>query len=78
MTIVFVSHDLAMVRTLCDRVMVLDNGKIYRDGKVDEGLQAYCEKLGVSLEDVLTCPSIDHPQLQKMERRWIRRNVSGT
>jgi len=77
-TIAFVSHDLAMVRTLCDRVMVLDKGKVFRDGKVDEGLEAYCEKLGVSLEDALTRPSIDHPQLQKLERRWIRRNWSGT
>jgi ABC-type polysaccharide/polyol phosphate transport system ATPase subunit len=40
-TIVFVSHDPDSVRTLCDRVCVLEHGQLLFDGHVDEGLEYY-------------------------------------
>lgn len=76
-TIVFVSHDLALIRKLCDRVIVLDHGTKIHDGNVQEGLESYCERLGVDLEEAMTRPSLDHPQLEKVERRWMRRNILG-
>jgi ABC-type polysaccharide/polyol phosphate transport system ATPase subunit len=42
-TILFVSHSAAAIRTMCDRVCVLDHGRIQFDGAVDEGLEFYRE-----------------------------------
>jgi len=36
MTTVMVSHDLSFVPSRCDRVVVMDKGKIIMDGKKDE------------------------------------------
>ena len=41
----FISHDLKVVRALCHRVMVMQNGKIVEQGPVD---------------DVLTNPKTDY------------------
>jgi len=40
-TIVFVSHDPDSVRRLCDRVCVLEHGRLMFDGAVGEGLAFY-------------------------------------
>jgi lipopolysaccharide transport system ATP-binding protein len=40
-TILFVSHDLGSVRELCDRVMVLDKGKIACVGDPDVAIEYY-------------------------------------
>jgi ABC-type polysaccharide/polyol phosphate transport system ATPase subunit len=38
-SIVFVSHDLGTVQTFCDRVCVLDAGKLVHDGAAAEGVE---------------------------------------
>lgn len=40
-TVFFVSHNLAAVRNLCSRVLMLDHGQLVFDGPVDEGLGIY-------------------------------------
>nr|WP_051445294.1 polysaccharide ABC transporter ATP-binding protein [Desulfocurvus vexinensis] len=40
-TILFVSHNMAAVRRLCERVVVLRAGRVAFDGPVDEGVGAY-------------------------------------
>ncbi|MEX2325023.1 MAG: ABC transporter ATP-binding protein [Nitriliruptoraceae bacterium] len=40
-TFVLVSHDLAVVREMCDRVIVLEQGKVAFDGPVDAGIDHY-------------------------------------
>jgi ABC-type polysaccharide/polyol phosphate transport system ATPase subunit len=40
-TLVFVSHDLASVEKLCERVIWLDHGRILADGKASEVINAY-------------------------------------
>jgi ABC-type polysaccharide/polyol phosphate transport system ATPase subunit len=40
-TILFVSHTPSAVRTLCDRVCVLDQGHVMFDGPVNDGLAYY-------------------------------------
>jgi ABC-type polysaccharide/polyol phosphate transport system ATPase subunit len=40
-TILFVSHTPDAVRALCDRVCVLEHGRLVFDGAVDEGLSFY-------------------------------------
>lgn len=40
-TILFVSHNLSAVKKLCDRTLVIENGKIVFDGKTDEAIGFY-------------------------------------
>ncbi|HEX7717564.1 MAG TPA: ABC transporter ATP-binding protein, partial [Marmoricola sp.] len=38
-TIFYVSHATASVRSMCDRVLVLESGHLNFDGDVDEGIR---------------------------------------
>jgi lipopolysaccharide transport system ATP-binding protein len=40
-SIIFVSHSLSDVRTLCDRVILIDKGRILKDGVPDEVVDYY-------------------------------------
>ena len=40
-SIIFVSHSLGDVRTLCDRVILLDHGRVLKDGLPDEVVDFY-------------------------------------
>jgi ABC-2 type transport system ATP-binding protein len=40
-TVIFVSHSLESVRSVCRRVCLLDRGRLLFDGPVEEGLAAY-------------------------------------
>ncbi|MGH8908203.1 MAG: ABC transporter ATP-binding protein [Egibacteraceae bacterium] len=40
-TVVIVSHDLAAVRSLCDRGIVLDHGRVAFDGEVEQAITHY-------------------------------------
>jgi len=42
-TILFVSHSADAVRSICDRVVVLDRGRVQFDGGADDGLAFYDE-----------------------------------
>ena len=56
MSVIFVSHDLAVVRALCDRVMVLYGGRCVEEGPAAEVIQhpreAYTKKLISSVLEV--------------------------
>ena len=39
--IIFISHDTEQVRVLCDRVIILDRGKIIYSGNINEGIVKY-------------------------------------
>ena len=42
-TVLYVSHNMATIRELCDRCIVLDKGKIVFDGDTDEAIARYLE-----------------------------------
>lgn len=43
--VIFVSHNLSAVATLCDRAILLDKGKMIVDGPCDKAVQGYVETL---------------------------------
>ncbi len=45
-TVVLVSHDLAAIARLCDRVLVIDHGSLVFDGPTREGVQLYAQVMG--------------------------------
>ena len=40
-TILYVSHNMNTIRQLCNRVVVLDHGRVFYDGNVTEAIQIY-------------------------------------
>lgn len=44
-TILYVSHNMQTIRELCDRCIVLDNGRIIHDGDVDTGISIYMQDI---------------------------------
>ena len=68
-TILYVSHNMNTIRQLCDRVVVLDHGKIVFDGGVEEGIETYT---GIIANE---SPAIDFttvPRLQWLYNTRIR------
>ncbi len=47
-TMVSVSHNPGMVKTLCDRAIWLDHGRVVQDGKASDVLEAYADRFAVS------------------------------
>jgi lipopolysaccharide transport system ATP-binding protein len=53
-TVVFVSHNLATIQTLCPRAVLLERGKVIADGPVKETIDGYLRELeGSGSEDLL-------------------------
>ena len=50
-TVLFVSHNMAAVKNLCKRSIVMKNGQIYFDGNVSSGIEKYLEALNPSLNN---------------------------
>ena len=45
-TVVFVSHNLAAVRGLCSRALLLEQGRLEFDGDVDDAVERYLQRAG--------------------------------
>lgn len=43
-TVLYVSHSMRTVQQLCNRVIVMNHGRIIFDGNVDEGIKIYMDK----------------------------------
>jgi ABC-2 type transport system ATP-binding protein len=50
-TILVVSHSLEMVRSICDRALVLSHGRLIHDGSADDGVQALRAVLSTATSD---------------------------
>jgi len=51
-TIIFVSHNMNAIRNICDRVMLLNNGKLEAIGATDEIINRYLNETALPLEKV--------------------------
>ena len=49
-TLLFVSHDMAAIRAMCERTLLLDHGRLVFDGATEEAVGRYTVALGRSLE----------------------------
>jgi lipopolysaccharide transport system ATP-binding protein len=50
-TVLFVSHNMAAVRNLCGRVVMLEGGRVHFDGDVEAGIEAYLDPARRARED---------------------------
>lgn len=46
-TVLYVSHNMATIRNLCSRCIVLDKGKMIFDGDVEKGISVYTEGIEI-------------------------------
>lgn len=68
-TVLFVSHNMAVIQALCQRGIVLQHGRVVRDGPVDEAVRHYLRSLEAATEVDL---------LDRQDRRgWHRIMVSA-
>ena len=51
-TVLLCTHDMDEAAALCDRVLMMDGGRVLADGSPAELIEAYGEGAGASLEDV--------------------------
>jgi lipopolysaccharide transport system ATP-binding protein len=55
-TILFVSHNVEAVRTLCHRVIWMRDGRVYKDGDADEVIGDYFDNIATEKIQALTSP----------------------
>jgi lipopolysaccharide transport system ATP-binding protein len=74
-TILFVSHNMAAMRNLCDRVIYMHNGAIVADGKTDPVVEKYlqCTLVTEAKSSSLTC-KIKDQDFQLLTARLINEN----
>jgi ABC-type glutathione transport system ATPase component len=65
----FISHDLSVVRAVCNRVYVLREGRVVEEGPCEEVFKAPRDAYTKSLIDAIPLPVID--------RDWLERRVPG-
>ena len=74
-TVLFVSHNMAAIRTLCQRCILLNAGQVAYDGEISEGVVKYMdsadERKGSILDHVTRC----HPDVQ-LERITVNGSAS--
>ena len=82
-TILYVSHNMSTIQRLCDRCIVMDEGRIVYDGDVDRAISLY---LGVekAVQDRYVFNDSSRPfdtyirRNKRMTMEWLDMNCGGT
>lgn len=78
-TVLFVSHNMAAVKSLCTRSIVLEHGKVVFDGETDEGIQFYLRNsandLNASIESLVERKGNGSVQLLNAKIYGIKESV---
>ena len=65
-TVLFVSHNLAAVRSICDRTILLDEGQIQADGRTEDVVTKYLTG-GSALDGSGSIPAVSYTHLRAHE-----------
>jgi lipopolysaccharide transport system ATP-binding protein len=76
-TVLFVSHNLTTVRSLCSRAIWLKNGNVNRDGPVGPVVEAYLSNILGEGRDSFDLDDIDRPSGQSTLVRLNRITING-
>jgi lipopolysaccharide transport system ATP-binding protein len=69
-TVVFVSHNLAAVRSLCSRALLLDQGQLVFDGQTNAAVERYLQRAGGAREAAVV-------EGDALEARLVKSKVYG-
>jgi lipopolysaccharide transport system ATP-binding protein len=50
-TVLFVSHNMGAMRSLCNKAIVLENSRVIHDGEVSKGIESYYRAIGLLRND---------------------------
>lgn len=75
LSLAFISHDLSVVRVLCDRVVVMLNGKIVEEGRCEDVFDSPQSDYARQLIDAVPLPDLDDDWL--MQGTEIQREETG-
>jgi ABC-2 type transport system ATP-binding protein len=74
-TVLLTTHDMADISRLCERMMIIDHGRLLYDGGVAEITERYGgdRRLVVDLDEDVACPEIPGARLERREgaRLWL-------
>ncbi|MCJ7715458.1 MAG: ABC transporter ATP-binding protein [Anaerolineales bacterium] len=70
-TVLFVSHNMGAVRSLCTRGLLLENGTLVKDGDVDQVINEYLSNKDVSTAGQLSWSDAEAPQDKDLVLRGI-------
>ncbi|MBV8661495.1 MAG: ABC transporter ATP-binding protein, partial [Hyphomicrobiales bacterium] len=65
LAMVFISHDLSVIRAVCDRVYVLRHGVVVEEGRCDAVFEAPKHEYTRALLDAIPSPRLDPGWLQR-------------
>ncbi len=65
LSMAFISHDLSVIRAVCDRVYVLRHGAVVEEGRCDEVFEAPKHEYTRALLDAIPSPRPDPGWLQR-------------
>lgn len=68
-TVVFASHELALIESLCDRVAVLEGGQLVDETEAEAAVSYYCDRLGIDRDEALTRAPLE---ALRTDRPWSR------
>jgi lipopolysaccharide transport system ATP-binding protein len=70
-TVLFVSHNMAVIQALCSRGIYLDHGRVHTDGPIEEAVGAYLRSLEEFSESLDLSDRADRKGLQEVTVREI-------
>jgi len=65
-TVLYVSHNMATIRNLCTRCIVLDKGRVVFDGDVENAISVYMD----------SASGVRKVFFEKSELQWAKKNIS--
>lgn len=68
-TILYVSHNMNTVRKLCERVIVLDHGKVVFDGPTEQGIKVYLNEVQTLDRPYIDLTKVERPKYSSNEIR---------
>ena len=75
-TVLFVSHDTGAITSFCDRVIWLDDGKVYKEGKPEEIIEEYLAYMRYDVKNLEafkqeTAKKETNTQIQKYTEEYV-------
>ena len=79
-TVLYVSHNMNTIRTLCDRCIVMDHGSVVYDGDVDKAIDIYMgektnKKVFQNYESYERPKWLTNPRIKILEAEYVNKEI---